>query len=155
MQAELLRGLSFLRDLSTDELDAFSALLDVRECKTGERILQEGEAPTAFYIVCDGIVHVRRRANTREMLMGRIGVGGFFGEINLFDRGLATASIIAMKSTRLAVISYDRFLKFMEEHPRAGYRITSNLMGQLAQRLRSVSSRLVNAVFWAQPLPQE
>lgn len=149
MYSDILRGIAFLRPLSDEDLSAFGDLLKVRECKAGERILEEGSAPDCFSIVCDGVVHVRRRANTREMLMSRIGAGGFFGEINLFDPGVATASIIAMKRVQLAVIGYTEFRKFMEDHPRAGYQIASGLMRELAQRLRSTSARLVNAVFWS------
>jgi CRP/FNR family transcriptional regulator, cyclic AMP receptor protein len=149
MYSDILRGIAFLRPLSDEDLSAFGDLLKARECKAGERILEEGSAPDCFHIVCDGVVHVRRRANTREMLMSRIGAGGFFGEINLFDPGVATASIIAMKRVQLAEIGYAEFRQFMEDRPRAGYQIASGLMRELAQRLRSTSARLVNAVFWS------
>jgi CRP/FNR family transcriptional regulator, cyclic AMP receptor protein len=148
METSSLRAISFLRDLTDDELNGFASLMTIRECKPGERILEEGVAPIAFYIVADGVVHVRRRANTREMLLARLGPGAFFGEINLFDPGVATASIYAMKHSRLGVIGYEKFRAFMEENPRAGYKIASGLMGEMARRLRATSARLVNSVFW-------
>ncbi len=124
-------------------------MLTIRECKPGERIIEEGVPPIAFYVIADGVVHVRRRANTREMLLARLGAGAFFGEINLFDPGVATASIYAMKHTRLGVVEYGRFRNFMEENPRAGYKISSTLMGEMARRLRATSARLVNSIFWS------
>lgn len=148
MDTSSLRVISFLRELTDDELNGFASLMTIRECKPGERILEEGVAPIAFYIVADGVVHVRRRANTREMLLARLGPGAFFGEINLFDPGVATASIYSMKHSRLGVIGYEKFRAFMEEHPRAGYKIASGLMGEMARRLRATSARLVNSVFW-------
>jgi CRP-like cAMP-binding protein len=149
MYTDLLRSIAFLSPLSDEDLSAFGALLKPRTCKSGERILEEGAAPDSFSIVCDGVVHVRRRANTREILMGRIGSGGYFGEINLFDPGVATATIIAMKTVQLAEIGYVEFRQFMEEHPRAGYVISSGLMRELARRLRATNQRLVHAVFWS------
>lgn len=149
MFTDLLRGIAFLRPLSDEDLESFAALLTTRECKSGERILEEGVAPDSFYIICDGVVHVRRRANAREMLMGRIGAGAFFGEVNLFDPGVATASIVAMKKVTLAVISYADFLQFMEANPKAGYQIASGLMRELSQRLRTTNARLVNAIYWS------
>lgn len=149
MYTELLRSIAFLRPLSDEDLTVFGTLLKPRECKSGERILEEGSAPDSFYIVCDGVVHVRRRANTREMLMGRIGAGGFFGEVNLFDPGVATATIVAMKTVQLAVVNYTEFRQFMEDRPRAGYQIASGLMRELARRLRATNLRLVNSVFWS------
>ncbi len=149
MENDSLRAITFLRELTDEELEAFTALIVTRDCKPGERIIEEGVAPTAFYIVADGVVHVRRRANTREMLLARLGTGSFFGEINLFDPGVATASIYTMKRTHLGVIEYERFRTFLDEHPRAGCKIACALMREMSQRLRATSARLVNSVFWS------
>lgn len=148
MDLELLRSVSILRPLSDDELRAFCDLLILREVKAKERIIEEGTPVKNFSIVCDGIVHIRRLANKREMLLGRLGPGGFFGEINLFDPGVATASIYAMKPTRLAVVSYDDFHQFMTANPATGYKIVSAMMTEMARRLRQTSARLVNTAYW-------
>ena len=102
-ELEILRNVTILRDLDDEELTGFGNLLTLREIAPKERILEEGTVVTHFHIVCDGIVHIRRLAQKREMLLGRLGPGGFFGEINLFDPGVATASIYAMKPTQLAI----------------------------------------------------
>ncbi len=148
MDLELLRSVSILRSLSDDELRAFCELLILREVKAKERIIEEGTPVKSFSIVCDGIVHIRRLANKREMLLGRLGPGGFFGEINLFDPGVATASIYAMKPTRLAVVSYEDFHQFMTANPTTGYKVVSAMMTEMARRLRQTSARLVNTAYW-------
>lgn len=149
MDLDLLRAVSILRELSDDELAAFSGLFDVRQVRAGERIIEEGTPVTAFYIVCDGVVHARRLAQTREMLLSRLGAGAFFGEINLFDPGVATASIYAMKPARLAVADYERLRGFMSLNPATGYKIVSGMMSEMARRLRQTSARLVNSVYWS------
>ena len=149
MDVELLRSVSILRGLSDDELRAFCDLLMAREIKSKERIIEEGTVVKNFYIVADGIVHIRRLAGKREMLLGRLGPGGFFGEINLFDPGVATASIYAMKATRLAIVDYESFHKFMSGNPAAGYKIVCAMMTEMARRLRQTSARLVNTAYWA------
>ena len=103
MDLELLRSVSIFRELNDQELADFSNLFSVRDRADGEKILEEGKPVSNFYLVCDGVVHVRRLAQKREILLGRLGAGMFFGEINLFDPGIATASIYAMKQVRLAV----------------------------------------------------
>ena len=146
MDIESLRKISFLKDLDPSDLSLFAGLLEVREYHQGDRIIEEGTAPSAFHILRDGAVHVRRKANAVEMLLARLGPGAFFGEINLFDPGLATASIYAMKPSKIATIPYARFHAFMEEHPRAGYRIVSALLTELSRRMRTTDERLANAV---------
>lgn len=150
MDYDTLRAVRILRDLTDPELEAFANLLTVKEKKNGERILEEGTVVNHFYIVCEGTVHVRRLAQTREMLLGRLGVGAFFGEINLFDPGTATASIYAMKTpTRLAVVDYETLRNFLSENPGLGYKIVSAMMAEMSQRLRQTSARLVNTVYWS------
>ncbi len=153
-ELEILRNVSILRDLDDEELTGFNNLLTLREAATRERILEEGTVVTHFHIVCDGIVHIRRLAQKREMLLGRLGPGGFFGEINLFDPGVATASIYAMKPTQLAVMEYELMRNYMADNPAAGYKIVSAMMAEMARRLRQTSARLVHSVYWATPPPE-
>ena len=149
MDFEQLRAVSILRDLSEEELAAFGALLKPLECKPRDRILEEGTPVDALYFIADGVVHIRRLAQKREMLLGRLGVGSFFGEINLFDPGVATASLYAMKRTQLAFVDYETLRNFMSENPAAGYKLVSAMMTEMARRLRSTSARLVNAAYWS------
>ncbi|MDB6156181.1 MAG: hypothetical protein JWL90_4634 [Chthoniobacteraceae bacterium] len=147
----MLRAVSILRLFTDDELSAFARLITMREVKAGERIIEEGTPVNALYIVCDGVVHVRRLAQKREMLLGRLGSGAFFGEINLFDPGVATASIYAMKRATLAVIGYEGLRTLMASDTALGYKLASAMMTELARRLRQTSSRLVNSAYWTTP----
>ena len=149
MDLDVLRSVSILSELNDEELASIAKLFNVRQVKPGERILEEGTPVKAFCIVCDGVVHVRRLAQKREMLLGRIGAGGFFGEVNLFDPGVATASIYAMKQVTLASVEYDTLREFMSSTPATGYKMVCAMMAELARRLRLMSGRLVNAVYWS------
>ncbi len=149
MELDLLRSVSIFRSLDDAELASVAALLTVREIPARNRILEEGTEVKALYIVCDGVDHVRRMAQKREMLLNRLGVGAFFGEINLFDPGLATASIYAMKNSRIASVDYGSFRAFMEAHPATGYKIVTAMMVETVRRLRQTSARLVNVVYWS------
>lgn len=149
MDVELLRSVTIFRELTDEQMRAFAALLSARDVPPKTRILEEGKPVGNFYIVQSGIVHIRRLAGKRELLLGRLGPGGFFGEINLFDPGMATASIDAMKPTRLALVDYDQFRAFMGREPATGYKIVSAMMTEMARRLRQTSARLVNTAYWA------
>ena len=145
----VLRNVSIFAKLTDEELESLYELLEVREVPVKTRIVEEGVAIDHFHIVFDGIVHVRRLAQKKELLLGRLGPGGFFGEINLFDPGVATASIYAMKATQLGVIDYTSFRKWMEDNPATGYKIVSSMMTEMSRRLRQTSARLVHSVYWS------
>ncbi len=149
MDSEFLRSISFLRELSGEELQAFSALFTLAEVPAGQRIVQEGKVINSFSIVCKGTVHVRRTVQKKEMLLGRICAGGFFGEINLFDPGVATGSIYAMDNAKIASTDYSTLQTFMEGNTNAGYKIVSGLMAEVCRRLRLTNQRFVNSVYWA------
>ena len=148
MDLELLRTVSIMRELNDSELAAVAALFTLRTAKNKEKILQEGYPVTHFYIVCDGVAHVRRLAQKREMLLGRINKGMFFGEINLFDPGVSTASIYAMKDVKLAVCDYATLRTFLSENPATGYKIATGMMSEMSRRLRTTSARLANSIYW-------
>jgi CRP-like cAMP-binding protein len=149
MDLTQLRAVSFLRTLTDTELSDFAALLTPRTFAPREQIIEEGTAVSGIYLVCDGVVHVRRLAQKRELLLGRLGVGGFFGEINLFDPGVAMASIYAMKLTQVAYVDYESLRAFMAAQPAVGYKMVSGMMTELARRLRQTSTRLVNVAYWS------
>lgn len=152
---DFLRTVSILRDLSEEELASFRSLLTLQEVKARERVIEEGTPVRHFYLVCDGTVHIRRLAQKREMLLGRLGSGSFFGEINLFDPGVATASIYAMAQTQLAVTSHASLREFMASNPATGYKIVSAFMTELARRFRQANTRLVQSVYWSSAGPGE
>jgi len=150
VQPEFLRSVSFLKDLDDIELANLHRLMVVRLVLPGRKIIEEGQRVDAFYIVCKGTVHVRRRVEDQEqeVLLGRIGPGGFFGEVNLFDPGTATATVYAVENVSVATIAYDTFKGYMRDYPQAGFKIVSEMMAEMSRRLRLTNERLVNSVFW-------
>ena len=146
---DVLRSVSCLKGVSESALIDFAGLLEFREAGPKEKIVEEGKPIGAFHIVFRGTAHVRRIAQKREVLLGRIGKGGFFGEVNLFDPGMATASVYAMDQVILGSIPYPVFRDFMASHPSAGYAIVASLMTEVCHRLRTTNDRLVNFVYWS------
>lgn len=149
MDLELMRSVSILRDLTDEELTKFAELFRSRTARDKEKILEEGNPVNHLYIVCSGVVHVRRLAQKREVLLNRLGAGMFFGEINFFDPGVATASIYAMKDVTLAICDYETLREFMEANPATAYKIVSAMMTEMSRRLRSISARLINSIYWS------
>jgi CRP/FNR family transcriptional regulator, cyclic AMP receptor protein len=153
MKLSFLRSVPFLAELSQQDLDAFGALLTFQDLPAKQQLVAEGEPIHALFLVAQGVVHVRRFARKREVLLGRIGAGGFFGEINLFDPGTATASVYAMTDVTVGRIGYETMRTYMAQNPTAGYQIASALLREVSHRLRLTNERFVNAVYWAGATP--
>jgi CRP-like cAMP-binding protein len=148
MDTSSLRQACFLKDLSDDEFEQFCAILQPMEARKGEVILEEGGEVSAVYIVCSGTVHARRKALKRNVLLGRLGEGSVFGEMNLFDHGIATATITATTKTELAVAPYAALRALMDAQPATGYKIAKALLKEVSRRLRFANERLVQSVYW-------
>lgn len=145
---DVLRNVRIFCDLEEPYLASLWKIITVREVQPKERLVVEGTPVTELCIVTDGVVHVRRRAGKREILLNRLGPGEFFGEINLFDPGTATATVIAMKPTQVAVIAHAALLGWFEMNPVAGYRVVSAFMREMSRRFRMTTSRLANSAYW-------
>lgn len=147
-QNATLHSLSIFRDLSEEEIESLAGISQSREYTEHERILNEGDQVHSFYVICDGVVHVKRKAPNRELLLGRLEEGDFFGEVNLFDEGLATASVVAVQPTQVMLIHFRELRHFMASNPSAGYKILTTITTELAHRLRNADTRLVLSVYW-------
>jgi CRP-like cAMP-binding protein len=149
MPTEYFRDVSIFKDLSEGELDAMKSLWNIRVIPPHQRIVEEGAMMHEFFVVCSGVVHVRRLSQDHEVLLARIGRGGFFGEINLFDEATATASVYSMDEVHIAVIANATFRGFMASRPDIGYKITARLLNEVSLRLRQTNERLVHSMFWS------
>lgn len=152
---QFLRDVSIFKDLSEEDLDAMKDLWTMRSIEPRERIIAEGATMHEFFVVVSGVVHVRGRSKDHEVLLARIGKGGFVGEINLFDEGTATASVYSMGEVQLAAVADATLRAFMESRPDIGYKITSRLIAEISQRLRTTNERLTHSMFWGSTHPED
>jgi CRP-like cAMP-binding protein len=143
-----LRAISLFHNLSNDEIAGFAAILIPWEVGAGCQILAEGQTVTHLYLIDDGIVQMRRMAQGREMLLGRLSAGAFFGEVNLLDAGPASASMWAMKPTKMAVVDFETIRTFLDNFPGIGFKILRVVAAELAKGLRKTNERIVNVVSW-------
>ncbi len=87
----------------------FARLAQVVSYADGEVILRESEDPRWFYIVYQGIAHVRRQNRS----LARLKAGDFFGEISLLQSSASTAEVVAQGAVRCLQIDRNSFLRFM------------------------------------------
>jgi CRP-like cAMP-binding protein len=105
----------------------------------GSVILEEGAQQTDVFVVISGVLEVHGTDEEgNRVLRARVGPGETLGEISLFDRGPATATVTASKFCQLWRIADEDLIQFMEDNPGAGNVLLRTLATILAQRLRQV-----------------
>ena len=114
---------------STEELLRVAKVCTFRNAAAGEAIVTEGERGTEFFVILRGDAVVTRGGAE----VGRVGPGGFFGELALFDPARRNATVTAQEPTSLAVLSKPAFRKVLEEAP-----IRDNVLLGMARRLHEL-----------------
>lgn len=120
---KFLRDVHLFDTLDSTSISKLADALQFRDYKYGDRIIQQGERGTEFFIIIDGMVSVRKQrdASAREEECGTLVTGEYFGELALLNGSARAASILALGPTdgsgsgkvKLAVLSEQAFKRLV------------------------------------------
>jgi CRP/FNR family cyclic AMP-dependent transcriptional regulator len=131
-----------IADLSEQDRLLLSDYGEFRIAKAGETLIEEGEAQEALFFIISGLVHVHSDEQTRRTLIARVGEGETIGEVNLFDPGIASASVTAKEQTELWRVTREDIDAFLTNYPEAGGRLLAAIVTQMCRRIRRMNERL-------------
>lgn len=137
-----------LQDFSDDDVTALLGCASYRAFKKDEEVLKQGQRNASLFLVQEGLLHVRRRVKEREMLLGRLEPGNFFGEITLFNPGPTTAAVRGVSDGDLLILRRDQFDDFLGLRPHAALQMFSRILAEMANRLRQTDERLFDTLMW-------
>jgi hypothetical protein len=124
--------------LSTPQLMALAELLQEQKVAKGERVYSTGEEGLHLYLVFEGEVELRRGS----LVLERVGVGSFFGELSTLDGVPRSEDAIASAPARLLRLERDDLMPLLEEAPGLAIGLTQFL----SSRVRRLEDRLEDAV---------
>ena len=143
-EPELLGRVGLFSDLSTAELVGLAALMRPRPYAKDEVIYLRGDAGTAFYVIASGKVKIALTSpDGKELILRRLGPGGFHGELALLDDEPRSADAIATEPSVLLVLQRDAFRQFLADHPG----VATKLLGTVSQYLRRNADLIQDATF--------
>ena len=97
----------------------------------GEELTRQGEVGLEFFVVVEGSA----AATVDGDEVGRIGRGGFFGEMALIDGGDRVATVVALTAMQLLVLGRHDFNEMLEV---AMPEIAPKLLAVVGSRLRAI-----------------
>ncbi|MFK8042335.1 cAMP-activated global transcriptional regulator CRP [Congregibacter sp.] len=129
-------------------VEDFLRFCETREYAKGKTILREGEQSDKLYLILDGSVSVMvedEQDEDHKMVVSYLNLGDFFGEMGLFgeDDETSSAEVITREASKIAEISYERFIKIKTQFPDILFGIAS----QMSNRLRKTTFKLKNLAF--------
>jgi CRP/FNR family transcriptional regulator, cyclic AMP receptor protein len=143
-EPELLAQVGLFADLSAAELAGLAALMRPRPYAKDDVIYLRGDPGTAFYVIASGKVKIALTSpEGKELILRRLGPGGFHGEIALLDDEPRSADAIATEASMQLVLQRDAFRHFLADHPE----IATKLLGTVSRYLRSNAELIQDATF--------
>jgi CRP-like cAMP-binding protein len=128
---ELLREVWLFSGCNEEEIERIAAMAEPRSVPAGTEVTREGEEGLEFFVAVEGDAV----ASVEGDEVGRIGAGGFFGEMALIDGGERVATVTATTDMRLLVLGRHEFNEMLEIAMPA---VTPKLLAVVGARMRMI-----------------
>ncbi len=125
--------------LPEKERNEVQELTHLKEFKRGESIIRAEDETKEIMFVVDGSVDVKRTSSDgKEVIVTRLTVGEFFGEIAFLTQSLRSADVVAVDDCMVLALDSAAFDKLLSSNQ--GF--TRALLIDLAHRVAAASSRI-------------
>jgi CRP/FNR family cyclic AMP-dependent transcriptional regulator len=136
---DFLATVPLFNGLDRIELERFAEVTREKSYPKGSVILFEDDPGDSLFVVRDGRVKVVLIGEDgREVILGVLGVGEYFGELSLIDDRPRSAHVIAMEDSNLLVLRREDFRKRVESSPSVAW----SLLTELSRRLRRADDKI-------------
>ncbi|HRX54507.1 MAG: cyclic nucleotide-binding domain-containing protein [Verrucomicrobiales bacterium] len=140
-----LPPMGFAENLSDAERIELGSFGDFITANDGDTIIEEGHEQDSLFLVIFGRLHVQTETTGRSVLLGTVKSGDTIGEVNIFDPGKASASVVAKALSQIWKIDRNRLADFIKAHPEPASRLLYNVATQLSRRLRRTNEKVAMA----------
>lgn len=118
-------------------------------------LIEQGQLQNRFFIMVAGEAEVFHVVEDRKVPLDIITAGQFFGEMNLFDPGIATASVVSLTKVQTLEISNDKFRHLINYKPELAADFTFQLAQVIVRRFRGSREKLLNELVKPGPTSSE
>src|SRR5258708_27591061 len=136
---ETLEKVGLLRSLERKDREIFEHRCQWRHAHPKEWLLEQNDIGTDIYFLTSGVVRVLITPSPdREVILGDIEAGGYFGEMAAIDGQPRSAGILAITDATIACMSATVFREIIHGHPD----VSEQLLQQLVARIRALDQRV-------------
>jgi CRP/FNR family transcriptional regulator, cyclic AMP receptor protein len=147
-RVELLEQAPLFSVLDPADLRTLASRFHAVRYGRGEIIFRDGDPAERLFLIDTGRVKLSTSSPTgQEMLIGLVGRGQIFGELEIIDRGPRAMDARAMEDALLYAFPSDAFWTILENRPALARR----LLELMARRLRRADQASQDLVFFDAP----
>jgi uncharacterized membrane protein len=141
MTTDTLRMVPLFESLNEEQARGLCELLETIECQPNQVLFRAGDAGNAMYLIEQGKVGITMKAaDGHEITIAELMQGDFFGEMAMLDGKPRSANAVAMEISRVAILSRNDFLAFVQRNSS----VALQMLSALAHRLRRTDELLQN-----------
>jgi len=135
----VLKKLPIFFGLSENDLCLIAPILKLITFESGEIVIHEGESGDSLFIIRNGSVEVfKTSADGKEVSLGTLTEGSYFGELSLFDAHPRSATVRTLEHTDFLFLSRSDLTNALSGHHEAENILYRNTIMETFSRFRSV-----------------
>ena len=148
-----LPATGFIANLSQQDRDALCSQGNFQDVDPGTEVIEQGQSHGKLFFNVSGRLKAIFRDGNREIELGQIDKGEWFGEVDIFDPSGAICSVVATEPTRYWVITREQLERFIQNHLLTGNMLMVGFASTLGRRIRDVMLKYAtNATRPASPI---
>jgi CRP/FNR family cyclic AMP-dependent transcriptional regulator len=139
VSSTVLKTVPLFAGFQNEQLRTLATVITRRSAPRGSVIMAEGDRVDSLYIVISGRLKVMMgEADGKEVILGILGPGEFFGEMGLIDDRPRSASVIAIEPCELLSVTKSAFKKCLLEN----FEVAMTVLRVLVRRLREADRKI-------------
>jgi len=144
---DIIESIQLFEDFEPVELEGLARYMRCYRAPLGTEIIREGDQGDFLLLLLDGGIEiVKKDPRGVAQAIGTAGPGKTLGEMSLIDGEPRFASCIALSTVEFAVLDRENLSRIITEQPQIGVKLMMEMLMLLNQRLRSVSSQLMECI---------
>lgn len=139
VEISALKDAYLVAGLKDEEIAQVAALATIQLYRSGDYLIQAGEASTNLFVILSGSVKVTTNDGD---LLGEASTNGVIGEIGLVDALPSNGNVTCSGPVSAAVIPMVDLRRLMAQNRQWGFVLLANISRVLASRLRQTNARI-------------
>lgn len=142
--SDLMKNILIFQNFNNDELKNLIKICSFFEYEVDEVIVSQDEVSTYFFAILEGLVDVRIKSEEGEYIpVSEVKSGDIFGEAAIFMDVKRTAQVVTKERAKVARITRDDLIEFINKQPKAGVKMLAYIIFSLLHKLKRANRELV------------
>jgi CRP/FNR family cyclic AMP-dependent transcriptional regulator len=143
MTLDAIRSVPLFASLDDQAASELRNLLRIRDIAAGAGLFRAGDQGDAMYLIESGRVRISLTDDDgRDLVLAELARGDFFGEMAIIDGKQRSADAAITEDARLAVLSRDSFLRFIDSNPSVALAMLSATFSRLRRTDKLLQQRV-------------